>query len=136
MDAVDTPAWRVELTGDGIVEATLRAGREIGRSDAVAVIDAIAGLGRGSPVPVLVDLSELSAAVNRAARQYFAGPETAAVESAAALLIRSPVSRVVGNFFLGLNRPQVPTRLFTSKTDALAWLAGYLTSCPTNASTP
>jgi hypothetical protein len=48
------------------------------------------------------------------------------VESAAALLIGSPLTRAIGNFFMGLNKPLIPTRLFTSETEALAWLKGFV----------
>ena len=64
--------------------------------------------------------------MSRDARVYFAGPQTAEVESAAALLIHSPLGRAVGNFFLGLNKPLFPTRLFTSESDALAWLSSFV----------
>jgi hypothetical protein len=47
------------------------------------------------------------------------------VFSATALIISSPLSRAIGNFFLGLNRTSMPTRLFTSEADALAWLSEY-----------
>jgi len=64
--------------------------------------------------------------MDREARRYFAGEETAKVESAAALLIESPLSKAIGNFFMGLNKPIVPTRLFTSEAEALAWLKGFV----------
>ena len=34
----------------------------------------------------------------------------------------SPVSRTIGNFFLGLHRAPYPTRLFSSEREALGWL--------------
>jgi len=39
-----------------------------------------------------------------------------------ALLIASPLSRVLGNFYLRINRPETPTRLFSSEEEAGAWL--------------
>jgi hypothetical protein len=42
-----------------------------------------------------------------------------------ALLVGSPVTRVIGNFFIGLNKPRWPVRLFRSESDALAWLGGH-----------
>jgi hypothetical protein len=39
-----------------------------------------------------------------------------------AILIDSSVSRVVGNFFLGINKPAVPTKLFTNEKEAVKWL--------------
>jgi hypothetical protein len=43
-----------------------------------------------------------------------------------ALLVGSPMSRAIGNFFIGLNKPLIPTRLFVSEPEALAWLRGFL----------
>lgn len=43
-----------------------------------------------------------------------------------ALLIGSPVSRMIGNFFLGINRLRVPVRLFSDEAEALEWLKRYL----------
>lgn len=39
-----------------------------------------------------------------------------------AIIVRSPVTRVMGNFFLGFNRPATPVRLFSSRDDAVTWL--------------
>ena len=33
-----------------------------------------------------------------------------------------PLSRAIGSFFIGLSKPPVPTRLFKSIDEALAWL--------------
>jgi hypothetical protein len=79
----------------------------------------------GKPRPFLMDIRQVRS-LSRDARSYFASPEAAQVFSATALVVSSPLSRAVGNFFLGLNKPSMPTRLFTSEADALAWLTGYV----------
>ncbi len=43
----------------------------------------------------------------------------------ALLLIGSPVSRVIGNFFMGLNKPIYPTKLFTDPQKAIRWLQTF-----------
>jgi hypothetical protein len=78
----------------------------------------------GKPLPFLMDIRRVRS-LSRDARAYFASPPAADVFAATALLISSPLSRAVGNFFLGLNRPSMPTRLFTSDDEARAWLAQY-----------
>jgi hypothetical protein len=55
-----------------------------------------------------------------------AGPEGLKVSQAVALLMGSPVSRVLGNLYLGLNKPPIPTRLFTSEEEAKVWLRSFL----------
>jgi hypothetical protein len=71
---------------------------------------------------VLVDLRGVKSQ-SREARKHFVSEDAAKVSSAVALLVSSPVSRMVGNFFLRLNVQPTPTELFTSESDAIAWLS-------------
>jgi hypothetical protein len=77
------------------------------------------------PRPILVDIRKIRS-VSREARAYYAGYAAAEIYSAAGFLVESPLSRALGNFFLGLNKPMFPSRLFTSEAEALAWLRQYL----------
>ena len=70
---------------------------------------------------VLIDMTSTTE-ISKEARDYFANERTGSIQRATALLIGSPVSRVIGNFFLGLNRPVSPTRLFTDPHKAIQWL--------------
>ncbi len=72
-------------------------------------------------IRVLIDMTEITE-ISKEARDYFANERTASIQRATALLIRSPVSRVIGNFFMGLNKPISPTRLFTDPQIAIEWL--------------
>lgn len=75
----------------------------------------------GHPLPFLMDIRK-ARGITREARSMFASAEAATLFAATALLVGSPLSRALGNFFLGLNKPQMPTRLFTDEAEALAWL--------------
>ncbi len=70
---------------------------------------------------VLIDMTGVNE-ISKDARDYFANERTASIQRATALLIGSPVSRVIGNFFMGLNKPVSPTRLFTDPQKAIRWL--------------
>ena len=63
--------------------------------------------------------------IAKEARDYFANERTAAIQRATALLTNSPVSRVIGNFFMGLNKPISPTKLFTDPQRAIEWLQPF-----------
>ncbi len=39
-----------------------------------------------------------------------------------ALVVSNALSRALGNFFVGLNRPRVPTKLFDTMENGLQWL--------------
>ncbi len=70
---------------------------------------------------VLIDMTSVTE-ISKEARDYFANERTASIQRATALLIGSPVSMVIGNFFMGLNKPVSPTRLFTDPHKAIQWL--------------
>jgi len=70
---------------------------------------------------VIIDMTAVFE-ISKKARDYFANERTASIQRATALLIGSAVSRIIGNFFLGLNKPITPTRLFTDPHDAIKWL--------------
>ena len=72
-------------------------------------------------IRVLIDMTSVTE-ISKEARDYFANERTASIQRATALLIGSPVSRVIGNFFMGLNKPFSPTRLFTDPHKAIQWL--------------
>ena len=123
---IETSTQVIHLAADGIIRAKIKAHAELTQADAEEAVRVIASLGSGTPLPVLVDMSEIKF-MSREARVYFAGPQTAKVESAVGLVIRSPLTRAIGNFFMGLNKPLFPTRLFTSESEALVWLREFVT---------
>lgn len=84
----------------------------------VAVIYEIGGKQRNR---VLVDMRGVRSQT-REARQYFAGPEAERATLAVALLVSSPVSRVLANVFLRLMPQRWPTVMFNDEVPAIAWL--------------
>ena len=73
------------------------------------------------PMPLLCDLTHVIR-MTQDCRKHFAGEAHAKTFTKCALIVTNPISRIIGNFFLGLNKPLKPTRLFTSTDEALKWL--------------
>jgi hypothetical protein len=73
------------------------------------------------PQPLLCDLTNV-VKMTQECRRHFAGEEHSETFSKCALIVNSPVSRLIGNFFLGLNKPLKPTKLFNTKEEGLKWL--------------
>jgi hypothetical protein len=105
-----------------IIRARFLPGAEVTLADARENIAVTARLTGGARAPILVDLRQLRSQ-SAEARAYLAGPEATRVSLAVALIVGSPLSVAIGNFFLGFNRPAVPTRLFRDEEAALQWLA-------------
>lgn len=124
-EVVETRTGRCWLRDDGILhwegipDVTQRL------EDAVENVAALARAARGQPHPSLICLRSIHA-IDRDARQYYAGPEAANASSAIGMVVEFPVARVIGTFFLGLNKPSMPVQLFSSETEALDWLRIFL----------
>lgn len=73
------------------------------------------------PLPLLCDLTNV-VKMSQDCRKHFAGPEHAETFSKCALIVTNPISKIIGNFFLGLNKPLKPTKLFTDEAAGLNWL--------------
>jgi hypothetical protein len=118
---IELRAQTVWLDAEGIVRVEVKPGADVTLADAHAVVDAIGKQCDQGRRPALINFTGLRG-MERAARSYFAGPQTAKFQTAAALVVASPLARAVGNFFMGLNRPMIPTRMFPDVTSALVWL--------------
>ena len=114
----------IRFRSDGIVEYDYGLS-EVDEQHARAVIAAAtAAMAQPRPSLSLVQLARVRS-VTRQARTFFASsPENLAIASRVALVGASPIARVIGNFFLGLNKPPVPVRLFATEAEAIAWLKG------------
>jgi hypothetical protein len=71
--------------------------------------------------PILVDMRKIRS-ISKEARDHFAMRDRKPGVIAIAMLVSSPLSRIIGNFFLGLNQPRVPTRMFTDRDQAEQWI--------------
>lgn len=116
---------RLWLGEDGIVRIIHVPGAKVTLEDAQETMAAYLKLNKGKRRPLLVDTKTMKS-MTRETRQYYAGGEAAKVASAAAIIVGTPVSRVLGNFYIGLSNPHLPSRLFSSEDEALEWLKGYI----------
>ena len=110
---------------DGILRGEARANVDQTLDDAKAQIALHRSDHAGRRRPILVDIRKVRS-ITREARAYYAGYAAAELYSAAGFIVESPLSRAIGNFFLGLSKPVFPTRLFSSEEEALVWLRQYL----------
>lgn len=63
--------------------------------------------------------------VSKAARDYLSSDDATDGVIAGAFLVGSPVTKIIGNFFLLISKPNRPSRLFTQMEDALNWIESF-----------
>ena len=114
---------------DGIVH--IKCGEEMhangivyGQRDALDAKGLVADLSSDrDKIFVLCDIKNIKK--TDAEARYVPPPEgTARI----ALLVESPVSRMIGNAYMGFRAPVCPTRLFTREQPAIRWLLSAMNS--------
>ncbi|MCD6017715.1 MAG: hypothetical protein K0S53_836 [Bacteroidetes bacterium] len=61
--------------------------------------------------------------ISKDAREYLASEAGCQKVKSCAIITNSIVTRVIANFFLHINKPLVPTKLFTDEESATQWLS-------------
>lgn len=79
---------------------------------------------QGKAYPFIANVTNVKT-ITKEARSAFSEGDGIKYMTACALIVGSPVNRLLGNFFLSVSKPSVPTKLFTSRDDALTWLYSF-----------
>ena len=75
------------------------------------------------PLPVIVYVNKVKGS-EKSARDYLAKEGSERV-LAVAVVVKSPALKIATDFYLMVNRPLVPTKVFRNKEDALAYLEQF-----------
>jgi hypothetical protein len=122
----ETATARVVLRDDGVVVTRIHAGAAQTLDDARANLAASIAATDGTRRPLLVDISRCLP-LEPQVRHYYTGKLLTDAFNALGLLIEAtPFGRMMGNVYLRVARPGVPTKLFADEAHAIAWLRGFL----------
>ena len=124
-EVLTTPCEKIWLGKDGILRTQMLQNAKITLALAEEGHRAYVKASGGKKCPLLVDTRGIIFSLDREARALYSGPKGALYYTAVVILVDSPVNRIVGNFFLGLNKTAFPFKLFESETAALEWLKQY-----------
>jgi len=124
-EVVTTRTGEFWLGEDGIIRGIISPTDEHNLADAKENGEAVVKVSEGKKVPLFIDMVSCKS-ITREARAHYARERVGEEVYAIALLIGSPVSRIIGNFFMGFNKPKHPVKLFNSETGAIEWLKGFI----------
>ena len=121
----ETKTARIALNSEGLLIVRINDGACQSLDDArenLAV--AIAETG-GARRPLLIDI-RAAKPLDADARHHYSGQTLVDGFSALALLVEaSPFGRMMGNVYLRVARPGIPTQLFAEEAKAITWLTDY-----------
>lgn len=110
---------------DGICRTKVKEGSEIVLEDAVDNTAVVTSFYKDKKFPIMIDARGIKS-MSREARNHFSARGRDSKTNAFGIIVKSPISRVVGNFFLGISKPSVPTKLFETEDEAKAWLKNFI----------
>lgn len=93
----------------------------IDTADTDEIFKAFDQLGVVAPTALVADIRTLRG-VSFGVRSHMSSERAGRYLSHVALVADSPLTRTIGNFFMRLNRPPFPVRIFDGEAEALRWL--------------
>ena len=124
-NAINVTYYWTWMGEDGIARTKVKPNSEIILKHAEENSKAVNSLFKDKKFPIMIDARGIRS-MTREAREFFSTRGRDTNTCAFGIVIKSPLSRAVGNFFLGLNKPAVPTRLFDNEIDAIEWLKNHV----------
>ncbi|MEX1001751.1 MAG: hypothetical protein WDZ35_06515 [Crocinitomicaceae bacterium] len=122
---VETSISTITLLEDGILENIVHDGCTVTAENLKEIKAANLQLMGEQPYCVLI-VSGMMSDISTEARELAASAEFVQNTIAKALLVNSLGHRLVGQFYIKINRPCIKTKLFTDKTKAMMWLRKQL----------
>lgn len=124
LDVIETSAYWTWMGKDGVGRTKVKEGAHVTIKEAKENSKAVLSLA-DHEFPLLIDSTGIKS-ITKEGRDYFSMNNRESLVIALGIVVNSPLSRVVGNFFMGLNKPRVDTKLFRTEEAALEWLKTYL----------
>ncbi len=117
----------IERVGDRILHIKLDNDAVVSLEDMAAYLKCVEEDFGGQKFANLVEFGSLSN-VSREAREFAAKAESNSLTIADAFVLKSLSQRILGNFYLKIDKPVVPTKLFSDVKSARQWLDNLLLS--------
>ncbi len=121
---IETVTARTTLGGDGIVRVRMHPNTTEDGTSARENIAALTEICGGKKRPLLIDMAGSQGATHDARLQY-SGEAMSRTITVAGMLVTTPITKVVGRFFVSLNKPLHLLQLFSSEPEAVEWLRQY-----------
>jgi hypothetical protein len=106
---------------EGVLGISIKGPCSIDTDDTDEIYAAFDKLGVVAPTALLADIRPLRG-VSLGVRHHMSSERAARYLASVALIADSPLTRTIGNFFMRLNRPPFPIRIFDGEAEALRWL--------------
>lgn len=125
INSVEIRTAIVKLRSDGIMQYNLKHIPDFNKKDLVELNNVVGIISKGKSYPNLIFIDQF---INPDAecREYAASEDSLRYTTADAFIIKSTPLKIIANFYIKVNKPVRPTRIFVSESEALNWLYTFL----------
>ena len=120
----ETPYVNLRIK-DHILIGTYKKNLHIDLAVARDIVSSRLSFTGGEKMPSLI-ISQGVVSMDKPAREYLASDEAIVGLLASAIVVSSPFSSFLGNFFLFVNKTKMPVKIFTSVSSAEKWLQQFI----------
>lgn len=113
------------LIAPGIIQIIGEEGVHIELSDAIEMREANLKLSENKPFCILMNGACHYHTYSSEAKKLLASEEYCKLRKATAFVVNSLSVRMLVMFFLNINQPKTPTRIFSSENEAIEWLKTF-----------
>jgi hypothetical protein len=117
--------YSILIREDGIVQIEIIPDSEISVDEIIEGTNFVLERLDSIKAPVLFIANEFSLP-SKESREYLAKKESLPYSLADAYVINSFPQKIAANFYLKVNKPARPTKMFNNREDALIWLKTYM----------
>lgn len=114
----------VSLTSDAMYHIHIESDIEVTVTIAKQIVNAMQNLQSKAKLPVIIVVEDFTLP-SKETREYLAQKAASPFASAEAYVVKSIAQKLVGNFYLNVNKPERPTKIFNNTCKALDWLEKY-----------
>jgi hypothetical protein len=113
------------LRADGIIYVSISPEKEETVELAKKMVIKMGEMLNHKQAPILFKHQDF-ALPGKANRDYWATKEACPYSKAEAFIINSIALQLIANFYLKINKPERPTKMFTHEEEAIKWLKTFL----------
>lgn len=111
----------MHLRKDGIVQVNFGDNVELDVKETKDILTALASINDGKK-SLVVNVAGKNTTATREARSYSASEEAGQHTIADAFVVNNLPQKLLGNFYLNLNKPFINTKIFNKLEEAIVWL--------------
>lgn len=125
LDSIDLKHSVLKLRSDGIVELHTNDVHVYEIPDAKENVESTGKLTNNKKAPILI-VGGTFTSLKKETREFMATEESLKYSKAEAFLITSLAQKILFDFYVRIDKPLVPSKVFTNKEKAIEWLSQFL----------